>query len=792
MVAGLQTAAQNPPIETKDAPSKTRRGASYTAMTSPRAHPGVRQAPIVRLALRGGVLLAFLLMPFRAECGQAPVPQRGARGMVQLEAQQQRKEGSIFYADGDVDIHYGESRLRADHAQYNADNGEARVSGNVRYDTENQSLQARDGVYNLKTGQGVFHQVKGTVRAVRLPNRNVLVSQNPFSFTAREARRTGETTYEIYRAWVTVCPADRPKWKFYTRRGTIHVEKNARLQDATFRLMGVPILYLPYASVPVGEHLRQSGFLAPEIGQSTLKGFILGDAFYWAPLDWFDATLNPELFSRRGPALTADARAKPADNFSTSYHFFGVDDRGLPGPNGVRMPQGGHESETKLDAQLPHGWRAVADVNTLSSLTFRLAFASTFAEAVNSEVTSTAFLTNNFDGFSLNFAANSYKNYFSISPQTSVELRTAPEVRFNSVDIAPCKWPVYLGIDASEGGVSRQDPTLTTAAFVQRSEIAPRITLPLGWQPWFGLITTVSARVTRYGAQEIGGSVVDSPLVEKTAEVTVDLRLPSFERIWGEGDSRWKHVIEPDVVYRDVTGINNFAGILRFDENDTLTDTNEVEYSLTQRLFHGTANGTDEIVSWRLSQKYYADPTFGGALIPGQRNVFQAVDSLSPFAFADGVRHFSPLTSELSVEPGGRYEGELITDYDTQKNMLLAMGTLIKWKLYRESFLTLAHFITHGDPVLQPHSNQVRLLAGYGELNRPGVNLITSLSYDFLGHTIQTQSVTASFNGSCCGLAFEYRRIALGPVRSENQFRVAFLVANIGTAGNLRRQEKLF
>jgi LPS-assembly protein len=712
--------------------------------------------------------------------------------MVQLEAREQRKVGSIFYADGDVDIHYGGMRLRADHAQYDADTGEARISGHVRYDTDTQSLEAREGVYNMKTGKGVFHQVKGAVRAVRLPNHNVLVSQNPFSFSAREVRRTGETTYEIYRAWVTVCPPDRPKWKFYTRHGTIHVEKNARLQDATFRLMGVPILYLPFASVPVGQHLRQSGFLAPEIGQSTLKGFVIGDAFYWAPVDWFDATVNGENYSRRGPALIGDARAKPADNFSASFHFFGVDDRGLPGPGGVRMPQGGHESETKLDAQLPHGWRAVADVNTLSSLTFRLAFASTYADAVNAEVASTAFLTNNFDGFSLNFAANSYKNYFSATPETSVELRTAPEVRFDSVDIAPWKWPVYLGIDASEGGARRQDPALSTPSFVQRTEIAPRVTVPLGWQPWFGLTASFAGRITRYGAQEVGGSAVESSLVEKTAEVTVDLRPPSFERIWGEGDSRWKHVIEPDVVYRYVTGINDFGGILRFDENDTLTDTNEVEYSLTQRLFHGTPSGTDEIVSLRLAQKYYIDPTFGGALVPGQRNVFQAVDSLSPFAFADGFRHFSPLNGELSVEPGGRYEAELIADYDTQKNTLLALGTLAKWKPYKDSFLTLAHFITHGDEVLQPRSNQVRLLAGYGDVNRPGINLITSLSYDFLSHTIQTQTVTASFNGSCCGLAFEYRRIALGPIRSENQFRLAFLVANIGTVGNLRRQEKLY
>lgn len=742
------------------------------------------------VALLIAVLLAAVAVAYPGTPQQARVPTR--RGLVQLEADNQRKEGNTFHADGNVDIHYEAVRLRADHAQYNSETGEARVRGHVLYDSDTQSLEAADGIYNMRTGQGTFHSVHGTVRAVRLSNKNVLVSQNPFRFAAREVRRTSEQTYVVYNAWVTVCPADRPTWKFYTRRAYIRIDKGARLHSANFRLLGMPILYLPYASLPVGRHLRQSGFLIPEIGQSTLKGFIFGDAFYWAPVSWFDTTINSELFSRRGPALILDMRAKPTDDFSASYHFFGVDDRGLPGPGGIPMPQGGHESHFTMDAELPHGWRAVADVNTLSSLTFRLAFASTFAEAVDAEVASTVFLTNNFRGFSLNFAGNEYKNYFSVSPETSIGLRAAPEVRFDSVDIAPWKWPVYLGIDTYADGVSRTDPNMATPALVDRTEIAPRVTLPLRWGPWIGLTSTFAGRITRYGAQDSGGAVLNSSIVEKTAEVTVDLRPPSFDRIFGDGDSRWKHVIEPDVTFRYVTGINNFGGVLRFDENDTLTDTNEVEYSITQRLFHGTAKGTDEVLSWRVSQKYYFDPTFGGALVPGHRNVFQAVDSISPFAFADGVRRFSPLTSEFRVTPGGAYEVELIQDFDTQKNQLLATGTLLKFKPYRESFLTLAHFLTHGDTVLQPRSNQVRLQAGFGEVNRQGFNLITGVSYDFLNHFIQNQSVVASYNGSCCGLAFEYRRLALASVRDENQFRVSFLIANLGTAGNVRRQEKLF
>jgi LPS-assembly protein len=38
----------------------------------------------------------------------------------------------------------------------------------------------------------------------------------------------------------------------------------------------------------------------------------------------------------------------------------------------------------------------------------------------------------------------------------------------------------------------------------------------------------------------------------------------------------------------------------------------------------------------------------------------------------------------------------------------------------------------------------------------------------------------------------EYRRFALGSVRNENQYRFTFTLANIGSIGNLKRQERLY
>lgn len=313
------------------------------------------------------------------------------------------------------------------------------------------------------------------------------------------------------------------------------------------------------------------------------------------------------------------------------------------------------------------------------------------------------------------------------------------------------------------------------------------------WGPWLGLTPTFTLRTARYGSQMMAGTVVGDSVRRTTGEVTLDARPPALARVWEQGGSKWKHTIEPQVIYRYVDGVNDFGRFLRFDESDTLTDTNEVYYSITQRFFRRSGDRARELLTWRVAQKHYFDPTFDGAIVPGQRNVFQALNSITAFAFADGERRFSPVTSDLRITPGGRYDAQFRLDIDPARGgRLTSIGTLVNVRPYGEWFATLAHLATRANDILQPRSNQVRALVGYGDINRRGLNGLFAISYDIRQRFLQNQVVQVSYNGSCCGIAFEFRRLALGAVRSENQFRVALLIANIGTFGNLRRQEKIF
>ncbi|MFY9528235.1 MAG: LPS assembly protein LptD [Candidatus Acidiferrales bacterium] len=754
-------------------------------------------------------IAAFFVFIVNCQAAQAPgkiaPPQSNVttgKGVATLTADQQRQVGKIFYADGNVDIQYQNVRLRADHIEYNEETHVAVARGHVQLDYLTQHVEADQATYDLRSGHGTFRRVRATFAIQRRPAPTLLISPNPLYFEAVEAERVDEQTYKIHKAWVTVCRPDRPTWKFYAPEATVHLQRSVHLENGNFRILSVPVIYLPFATFPASRQ-RQSGFLIPDVGNSSRKGYFFGDAYYWAPTDWMDATVGASYLSKRGWTQNADLRMRPWENAKLDASYFGVIDRGLQQENGPPLKQGGHEAHFDFDALLPQGWRVVADLNQLTSLTFRLAFAETFAQAVNSEVRNTAFLTNNFRGFSADFAALSYKDFLNVTSGTSITLRTAPEARFASVDQAPFRnLPIYFSFDSFADGVHRGDtvtPSFQTDSFVERLEVAPTVTLPLRWGPWVGVTPSFTLRSTRYGAQLQNGASVDIPFTRTTEELSIDLRPPAFDRVWDRGDAKWKHSIEPDFVYRYVNGVDDFARILRFDEDETLADTNEIQYGITQRLFRKNGDGgADQLASWSITQKYFFDPTFGGAIVPGVRNVFQALDSLTPFAFADQPRHFSPIVSDLRVTPGGRYDAQLRVDYDPIRNEVTALGALGKIKPYRESFVTLAYFSTINLPPAQPasvfhhRSDQVRALVGYGDLNRPGWNTEVGFSYDLAQKVFQDQVIQLGYNGSCCGIGLEYRRLSLGTVRAENRYSLVFRIANLGSAGNLRRQDKIF
>ena len=795
------------------------------------------------------LLLCHLIAAVPLVTSQLPpaTPGNAAGGEeVTIEAQQQEKVGDIYRLRGDVVIHFRGYILSADELTYNAATGEAAGSGHLVFDggPNDEHLEADHATYNVKTDSGKFYDVNGTTGARFRGRHVVLTSSNPFFFTGQEVDKVGPSHYVVLHGRVTSCQLPHPKWTFQAEKVVVDVGDEAKLYHSTFRMFGIPIFYFPYAQHPVERLGRQSGFLIPSLGQSSRKGTILGDSFYWAINRSADATVGAEYFSRRGWAQHLDFRARPAQDSFFNVRYDGVLDRGFGNP---KVDQGGEEVRATGQELLGHNARAVVDIDYLSRFVFRLAFAETFTQAVDSEARSNAFVSKESNGYFFNLLASRYQNFQSIQRGDVITILRAPSFDASTVERQLGHSRVFWSYDAAAQGVSRRQPEFVTGTLDGRFDVAPRVAMPLVVGGW-SIRPEAAVRDTYYTQRQttpLNGPGVPLPqgINRHDMEGSLEVRPPALSRIFNRPvlGHKLKHSIEPQVTYRYVGGIDNFPNILRFDWRDIASNTNELEYALVNRLFAksvkpedecGAAeedpsgmfqteqaapslekslakNGTNgckpapaaarQIITWEVAQKYFLDDTFGGALINGRRNVFTTTAEFSGIAFLTDPRRFSPIVSRLRVNTGHKVDVDWELDYDTKKGHIQSSTALVNYRM-GDFFVAGSHaylqvpgeiFVT--TPIAGPDVfNQFRWLLGYGNPNKRGVNAAANIGFDVNSRFLQYSAFQTSYNWDCCGLSFEYRRFALGSVRNENQFRFALSLANVGTFGTLRRQERLF
>jgi LPS-assembly protein len=776
---------------------------------------------------------------------------------VTITALQQERQGTLYQLHGNAEIHYGTYVLRADEVSYNSETGDSKAVGHVMLEggPNDEHIQASRGTYNLRSEIGRFETVTGSIGMQLHGRRLMLTSSNPFVFSGAAVEKNGPDHYKVYDGVVTTCNLPRPKWDFHAHEVVVEVGGTAKIYRSTFAIEGIPILYFPFATLPAETLPRQTGFLIPNLGFSSTKGTIFGESVFWAINRSMDAHIGAEYFSKRGWAPQGEFRARPSDTSFVDLNYFSVLDRGYGDPH---VNQGGEEVHLTAEGELGHNFRGVADIDYLSSFVFRLAFSDTFTQAVNSEVKSDAFLSNATRGFFYNFSVHRYQDFESSTPGDVITIFHAPGVELSSVDRPLGRSPFYWSYDAALEGLSRSDPSFSTAPpfstapLVGRFDLSPSLSLPLQLGGW-SFRPELSVRDTAYTQYlrvlHLQGSpnneerlAVSDSINRKSFDASLEVRPPALSRLFDHEflGRKWKHVIEPRAVYTYVTGVSNFANILRFDQRDILSNTDELEYGVVQRLyarrtsskpdcgqpgmpalFLGGAvphspvswerqqtpvdapceDGTQvrEVVTWELAQKYFLNPTFGNALSPGRSNVLTSTIDLTGIAFLSSARHLSPLISRLRIQTSAKTDVEWDMDYDFTLGHMTASTVLVNYRLGPftlgggDAFLQVPPESANSSAPPSPQAfNQFRLLLGYGHTGKQGFSAATNLGFDADLGFVQYAAVQTTYNWDCCGFNVEFRRFALGSVRNENQYRFTFALANLGSLGNLRRAERLF
>jgi LPS-assembly protein len=752
-----------------------------------------------------------------------PVPESGVP--VRVDADRQTRAGDTWTLSGNVVIHYGDYIIRADKIVYHQSTSELEADGNLHVTggPSDAYIEADHGEMRLNEHTARFYNVNGSM-GVRTTGRTTVYSTaNPFLFSGRVLLQTGEGSYKVIDGSMTNCRLPRPDWQLISHAISVS-NGHASTSNIFFKLFGLPVFYVPYLRHPVDETGRESGLLIPVVSNSTIKGLVLGEQVYLVLNRSMDMVIGTEYYSKRGWAPNGDFRYKGSGLNYLNLRWNALFDRGVeatPPATGM-INQGGTDIFALGRYDLTPHTRAAAVAEYLSSYVYKLVFNDNYTQAVTSEVHSNLNLTHIHNGLVPSAFLDRLQNFASSNEGDEVRILHLPSLRFDVLDQPLHSSPLYWGMGSSVSYLGRSEYNFHFRN-LGRFDFYPHLSMPIVAGGW-SIVPEAALRETAYTGSQIPDptglrsgtpSVSHDPLNRSDAEASVDIRPPTIERdfLLGRWGRQVRHVIEPEVTYRFVGGIGTKArGAPLIDTTDIATDTNEVSYTLMQRLYvrrtaekpctdaeqaeGGCSTWQREWASWRITQKYFFDPDFGGAIIPNHRNVFDTTLDLSGIAFLTAPRNLSPVISRLRFEAIDNLRIEWDLDYDPRAGHLDADNVYAGYSFGRTT-IGLGHSLLNavdekGTTATTIQSNQLQPFLYIGKPNGGGFNLAANGGYDFVQGALQYAGIQAVYNWNCCGLSVGYRRFALGSVRDETQYLYSFTLANFGSVGDIRRSNTVF
>lgn len=107
---------------------------------------------------------------------------------------------------------------------------------------------------------------------------------------------------------VSGCDSVDPLWKISFSSADYDTDAMwVNLYNARLEVENIPVFYLPYFGYPT-DRTRRSGLLIPTFGLSNSEGFYYQQPIYFAPQNWWDAELRPQIRTERGAGVYADFR----------------------------------------------------------------------------------------------------------------------------------------------------------------------------------------------------------------------------------------------------------------------------------------------------------------------------------------------------------------------------------------------------------------------------------------------------------------------------------------------------
>jgi LPS-assembly protein len=716
---------------------------------------------------------------------------------------QERLAGNRYLLREAVEMTQGDMKFYADFVEYFGDTNRLVATGNVLVIETNHQIAADRADFNAQTRLGTFYNARGFA-TLGAPSGETSANSTPdpdVQFYGETLEKTGDDTYVITNGGFTSCVQANPRWEMTSGTLKLRVDHYALLRNMFLRVKGVPAIYLPIMYYPLSKENRNTGFLMPSYGSSTVKGQTISNAFFWAINRSQDATFLHDWFSKSGQSIageyryvslggTGNLRSDFLNERPISYVTVDGDEIDLPGRRSFRM-------FGNLSQSLGGSWYAQGQADYSSDLTVDQLYSTDITRASRRNRSYGGSVSGTTKGLRVT-GRYDRNEYFADNGESSLRAN-APRISLARPDRLIGGLPIYASVNSEFVRLQQQqfdrDRVVRRNDGIDRLDVVPAIRFPFTKLPFLGFNTTAQFRNTFWSDSMDPNELstrVTAPISRRFLEVSADVNGPTLVRIWDAPKStyaqRFRHSIEPfmQVLYR--TSIGNYDLIPKLESTDYIVgNATSYTYGMHTRFYaKRTVDGPRaiprEVISATVRQTYNSDA----------RSILADAQDRSRNLAPDS--HFTPVSMLVRTSPFNGVNGTFRTDFDGRYSRFKQFSADASWDQERVSLLagwSQLRFRPDRSGIniaRQSHFFNSNTTLRFQQ-NRFGV--IHHLNWDVKAQSVLQQRIAGYYNAQCCGFSAEYQMFDLSrlgnnaPVPQDSRFHFSVTLGGIGNVSNI-------
>ncbi|MBA3961463.1 MAG: LPS assembly protein LptD [Chthoniobacterales bacterium] len=435
----------------------------------------------------------FLLLLLLAPCSAMAEPLKGPGSLpVEINSTGQTTyENGLATARDNVSIHFGDTDIYSDFAQYDSAKRSLFLKGNVRIYRGISLYIGKEAVYNLDTKAIQAHDMRsGTF---------------PYLVAGENIESASDAEYKIQHGSFTTDDVAQPDFQLKATGARIYPDDRVIFRNVTLYVGKVPIFWMPYLYQPLDQSFSYA--IAPAY-LSSWGPSLLGKITF--PIgEKISATVRLDYRSRRGEAIGFDSiiHYGKNDTSDAKINTYYLQDQN-PNLNQASVPRGGiptarYRFTLRDRTRLTDDLEVTADITKLSDA-FLLQDFFIGESRVDPQPDSNVAVTLSGDNYTLTGYARYQLNSFF---ETTERL---PEIDFDLKRQPLFGGPIFYEGETSAAQLHRNFPTGSVFQdySVFRVDTFHQLTYPGTYFGWLSLVPRIGFRETYYSqTRDLGKTI---------------------------------------------------------------------------------------------------------------------------------------------------------------------------------------------------------------------------------------------------------------------------------------------